>query len=248
LYIGKYEEEFAPFYQTFLKDIWTLLLKLPQDSRYDILVTSAILFMSSASTSVHYALFKEPGVLKTICEQIVIPNLKLRDIDIEMFEDNPIEYVRRDIEGSDSDTRRRSAIELIKGLRKYFEAETTQICAAYIDGMLQQYTADPKSNWWTKDIAIYLVTALAVKGSTVAKGITEVSELVPIVNFFATQILGELQNENPPAMVLKADALKFSSTFRQQIPKEAYTVLFPLFIKSLTGKTSYVVQTYAANS
>ena len=37
-----------------------------------------------------------------------------------MFEMNWIEYVRRDTEGSDSDTRRRAASELVKSLTDRF--------------------------------------------------------------------------------------------------------------------------------
>jgi len=32
--------------------------------------------------------------------------------DEELFEDDPLDYIRRDLEGSDSDTRRRSALTL----------------------------------------------------------------------------------------------------------------------------------------
>jgi hypothetical protein len=59
------------------------------------------------------------------------------EVDVELFEDNPTEYIRRDIEGSDLDTRRRAATELVKSLRKYYEKECTDICAAYITTMLQ---------------------------------------------------------------------------------------------------------------
>ncbi len=41
----------------------------------------------------------------------------------EMFDMNWIEYVRRDTEGSDSDTRRRAASELVKSLTERFPAE-----------------------------------------------------------------------------------------------------------------------------
>ena len=37
-------------------------------------------------------------------------------------EDNAEEYIRRDIEGSDVDTRRRAACDLVKALSKSFEA------------------------------------------------------------------------------------------------------------------------------
>ena len=32
--------------------------------------------------------------------------MEMRDCDVELFEDNPEEFIRRDLEGSDVDTRR----------------------------------------------------------------------------------------------------------------------------------------------
>eukprot|EP01114_Cavostelium_apophysatum_P013267 TRINITY_DN3173_c0_g1_i1.p1 TRINITY_DN3173_c0_g1~~TRINITY_DN3173_c0_g1_i1.p1 ORF type:complete len:974 (+),score=292.68 TRINITY_DN3173_c0_g1_i1:302-3223(+) len=246
LYIGRYEEEFLPFLQTFVQDIWGLLIKLSLEAKYDVLATSAIGFLASVSSSVHHTLFKEPETLTLILEKIVVPNLKLREVDLEQFEDNPVEYIRRDIEGSDMDTRRRAATELVKGLRKFYDVQTTQICASYISTHIQQYQTNPKDNWLAKDVAIYLITAVAVRGATAQGGTTSVNNLVPIMDFFQTQIVPELQTERPISDVLKADALKFVSTFRSQIPKEAHAVLFTLLINNL-GAKNYVVHTYAAH-
>ena len=58
-----------------------------------------------------------------VCEHIVIPNIRLRDDMEEMFEMNWLEYVRRDTEGSDNDTRRRAATDLVKALTARFEAQ-----------------------------------------------------------------------------------------------------------------------------
>lgn len=49
-----------------------------------------------------------------------------------MFEDNPEEYIRRDIEGSDVDTRRRAACDLVKALSKEFEQITMSSFGLYI--------------------------------------------------------------------------------------------------------------------
>ena len=46
---------------------------------------------------------------------------------MELFEDNPEEYIRRDLEGSDVDTRRRAACDLVKGLSRFFEPQITTI-------------------------------------------------------------------------------------------------------------------------
>ena len=58
-----------------------------------------------------------------MCENIVIPNIRIRADQEEMFEMNWVEYVRRDTEGSDSDTRRRAATELVRALTERFPTE-----------------------------------------------------------------------------------------------------------------------------
>lgn len=52
--------------------------------------------------------------------------------DEELFEDNPEEYIRRDIEGSDVDTRRRAACDLVKVLSKEFEQVTMTSFGLYV--------------------------------------------------------------------------------------------------------------------
>ncbi len=54
---------------------------------------------------------------------------------------NPVEYIRRDSEGSDSDTRRRAAADLVKALVDKFPAEVTQFCTGYV-----QVRAPPRSS------------------------------------------------------------------------------------------------------
>lgn len=193
----------------------------------------------------HYELFKDANTLKSICEKIVIPNMEFRDSDEEIFEDNPTEYIRRDIEGSDSNTRRRSACELVKGLRKHYEVQVTQIFSAYIGAMLevafpphlsrpasckmgsslitQQYAQNMKENWKSKDAAIYLVTALTVTSSTAGKGTIRTNPCVDIPSFFASHILPELQGKMSDSLVLKADSLKFVTSFRSQVRTCCFT-------------------------
>jgi len=182
LYTSKYEEEFTPYFITFLHDIWSLLERTNLQPRYDSLAVSAMQFLSTLASGVQHTQFKESGTLRTICEKIVIPNLQLRDVELENFADNPVEYIRRDIEGGgDNDTRRNASTQLIKSLRKYFEVETTQICQAYITELLKTYTANPQKNWLSKDVSIYLVTALAVRSTLASQGATNVNELVPVM-------------------------------------------------------------------
>jgi exportin-2 (importin alpha re-exporter) len=54
----------------------------------------------------HKQLFANATAMQQICEKVIIPQLKLRESDLELFNDG-LEYLRRDMEGSDVDTRRR---------------------------------------------------------------------------------------------------------------------------------------------
>lgn len=84
----------------------------------------------------------------------------------------------------------------------------------------QEYYADPLAAWKAKDCATYLVSALAVKGTTQAMGATKTNELINVVDFFSQHIVKDLEGPCPSA-ILTADALRYATTFRSQLPKEA---------------------------
>ena len=96
----------------------------------------------------------------------MIPNLFLRDVDIETFEDNPEEYIRKDIERSDVDTRRRAASDLVQALSTQFEKQVVAIFSSYVSALLQEFSANPQKNWRQKDVVLFLVTTLASRAQT----------------------------------------------------------------------------------
>ncbi len=63
-------------------------------------------------------------------------SLFLSAADEESFEDNPEEYIRRDMEGSDIDTRRRAACDLVRALSKSFEGPVISNFSQYVQAML----------------------------------------------------------------------------------------------------------------
>ena len=64
---------------------------------------------------------------------------------------------------------------------------------------------------------IYLIMALTVRGKSDAKGVVATNELVSIGDFFTGHVVPELQAPiGAGSNVLKADALKFLTTFRSQ--------------------------------
>ncbi|XP_071964073.1 exportin-2-like [Antedon mediterranea] len=249
LYAQKYDEEFQPFLPDFVTAIWNLLVTTNEQVKYDLLVSKAIQFLASVAERPHYKnLFESQDVLTGICEKVIISNMNFRPADEELFEDNPDEYIRRDIEGSDIDTRRRSACDLVGSLCKFFEEAVITIFSGYVQLMLQEYAKNPAANWKSKDMAIYLVTSLASKSKTAKHGTTETRQLVNIADFFNVNIAPDLVSPNiDDVPVLKADAIKYLMTFRSVLPPEIMKTYVPRLITFLTAQ-SPVVNTYAAHA
>uniref|UniRef100_A0A8C0WJE0 Exportin-2 n=1 Tax=Castor canadensis TaxID=51338 RepID=A0A8C0WJE0_CASCN len=241
-------EFFEDNMETWMNNFHTLLTldnKLLQTD----LVSNAIQFLASVCERPHYKnLFEDQNTLTSICEKVIVPNMEFRAADEEAFEDNSEEYIRRDLEGSDIDTRRRAACDLVRGLCKFFEGPVTGIFSGYVNSMLQEYVKNPSVNWKHKDAAIYLVTSLASKAQTQKHGITQANELVNLTEFFVNHILPDLKSANVNEFpVLKADGIKYIMIFRNQVPKEHLLVSIPLLISHLQAE-SIVVHTYAAHA
>uniref|UniRef100_A0A8C2LKK2 Exportin-2 n=1 Tax=Cricetulus griseus TaxID=10029 RepID=A0A8C2LKK2_CRIGR len=241
-------EFFEDNMETWMNNFHTLLTldnKLLQTD----LVSNAIQFLASVCERPHYKnLFEDQNTLTSICEKVIVPNMEFRAADEEAFEDNSEEYIRRDLEGSDIDTRRRAACDLVRGLCKFFEGPVTGIFSGYVNSMLQEYAKNPAVNWKHKDAAIYLVTSLASKAQTQKHGITQANELVNLTEFFVNHILPDLKSNNVNEFpVLKADGIKYIMIFRNQVPKEHLLVSIPLLISHLQAE-SIVVHTYAAHA
>jgi exportin-2 (importin alpha re-exporter) len=257
LYAEKYGKEFHPHLRRFVQATFHVLVlgsKAPQP-RYDELVTTGMRFIAAAVVPpANVELFGQSDTLRNICELIVIPNLALRISDKECFEDNPLEYLRRDIESSDADTRRRVACELVEKLCRNYDNEITSYCFQYLSHLLQKYASNPQMEWVAKDAAITLFLAVMIRTQTQRDGATKVKDPNLVVEFLKLQIFPELINSpmgNEPnigADILKADAVKFIATFRRFIPKmDVLSSVLPLLVQCLDSR-SIVVYTYAAEA
>ncbi|CAK9060214.1 unnamed protein product [Durusdinium trenchii] len=248
LYAEKYQEEFMPFLLPCVKEVWTLLVGLDQQEKNDQLVAKGIHFLSStAATQWPQSPFEDPNVLSGICEKVVFPNVLLRDSDVELFEENPLEYVRRDMEAADQETRRRSSMDLVKAMGKVNEAKVTEILIGYVKALMEkasQAAAGQAERY--KDACIFLCIAMAVREQTHREGVTATNQNVNVLDFFSSLVVPELTSE-PLAQrpVLRASCLKFVTVFRNQLPREQISQLLPAICKHITAESA-VVHTYAA--
>ncbi|XP_075474708.1 exportin-2-like [Primulina tabacum] len=244
LYMEKEEDLFQKYLSGFAEAVWGLLVATSNSSSRERLTVTAIKFLTTVSTSVHHTLFGRDDILQQICQSIVIPNVMLRDEDEELFEMNYVEYIRRDMEGSDLGTRRRIACELLKGIASNYKEKVTEKVSEQVQSLLASFAQNPASNWKHKDCAIYLVVSLATKK---AGGTSVSTDLVDIQSFFGSVIVPELQSQEVDGFpMLKAGALKFFTMFRFQISKHVALALLPDVVRFL-GSESNVVHSYASS-
>lgn len=155
LYADKDEEPFLPYLPNFTTLVWNLLMNVSNKTKHDALAVGSIRFLASLlAKSMHRNLFQEQSILEQIVVKIVIPNLYFRESDEERFEDDPREYIVTEVEGSDSETRRKCSQDLLRAMCRQFELETTAICGGHVATMLNDYAKDPNGQWRAKDAAV----------------------------------------------------------------------------------------------
>jgi exportin-2 (importin alpha re-exporter) len=243
LYTGKYDEDFNAYTKRFITSVWNLLPATGPQRKYDLLVSKALNFLTTvASVPGHAQVFNNEQTLGEIVEKVILPNVALRDSDMEMFEDEPIEFIRRDLEGADTDSRRRAATDFLRKLLENFEMQVTQVVLKYID----HYINEGKSDWKAKDTAVYLFLAIAAKGTvTAAQGVKTVNQYVDVVDFFEKNVASDLVAGAGVEPIAKVDAIKFLHNFRSILTKAQWSVAFPPLIQNMASD-NYVVYTYAA--
>ncbi|RKF55093.1 Importin alpha re-exporter [Golovinomyces cichoracearum] len=247
LYLQKYEDAFGALCQPFITSTWSLLTTIGPETKFDILVSKALHFLTAVSSlEKHAQNFNNEEILSQIVEKVILPNVSLRQSDIEQFEDEPIEYIRRDFEGLDADTRRRAATEFLQRLLQKFPGLVTNVVKRYISHYLDQFNRNSNVEWKSKDTAVYLFSSIATTDVITANyGVKKTNELVDVVEFFQSNIANDLVASSGVEPILKVDAIKFLHTFRSQLTKDQWTAAFPPLVKNLASSNN-IVYTYAA--
>lgn len=247
LYVQKYEDAFGPYVHIFTTSTWNFLTAAGMETKYDIVVSKALQFLTAVTRiSAHAQSFNDDANMGQVIERVVLPNLTLRESDMELFEDEPIEFIRRDLEGSDSDTRRRAATDFLRGLMLQFEKLVSDVVYKYINHYLTEYAANPQTNWKSKDTAVYLFASIAAKGTiTSREGVKTINPNVNVIEFFQNNIANDLISEGAVEPILKVDSIKYLYTFRSQMSRSQWQDAFPLLVRHLASP-NYVVYSYAA--
>lgn len=239
LHVTRYAEEFDPLIPNFITSVWELInVYVTQQPKFDLLAVNALAFLTSITKIVKYqTYFNNEQAINEIIEKIILPNIAFREVDEETFEDEPISFVRSDLEGSDFDSRRKSSTDFLRELKDVNTELLTSTVMSYVNRFLSH------DDWRNRDIAIYLFTSLAAKGSVTNIGVTSTNMLVDVVKFFTDNIASYLTGDATP--ILKVDAIKYIMTFRNQLTKDQLLTTLPLLVDHLKH-SNVVVYTYAA--
>ncbi|KAG6994024.1 carbon-nitrogen hydrolase [Physcia stellaris] len=247
LYVQKYDEDFASFVGQFIESSWNFLTTVGPETKYDIVVSKALHFLTSVTRiQKHAEVFKDENTTSQVIQKAILPNLVLRDSDAELFEDEPIEFIRRDLEGSDSETRRRAAADFLSQLVAQFDQLVATIVFRYIDHYQSDYKRDPKANWKSKDTAINLFISIAVKGTvTTSQGAITTYPFANIIDFFEKNIAHDFLSDAGVEPILKVGSIKYLYLFRSQISQQQWQSVFPILVEHLMSP-DYVVYSYSA--
>lgn len=254
LYATRYEEDFTQL-ADFVQAAWQVLTStVGREAKWDSVAAACLRLLSSvAKQERHRSLFAP--VLSLLCDKVIVPNVLLRECDLELFEDEPLEYVRRFVADSGASSlageeetsgRAAGAISLVRGLMEFNEAEVTTILQGYIADFLRCYREAPAAKWRDKNAAVILFGAIAIKGATSALGVTRINPLVRIEEFFLQNILPDLQPANAGLhALLKVDAMRFLADFRHHLAREHLAQALPSLQHHL-GSPRTVVHSAAA--
>ena len=98
----------------------------------------------------------------------------------------------------------------------HFEKSVTVIVTDYISHYLAEYAKNPQQNWRSKDTALFLFSAIAIKSSTTLGGVSSTNLLVDVCYFWTNNCHQEYA-EGTSHPVLQADYIRYIYVFRNQV-------------------------------
>jgi len=251
LYSSKYEEDFIML-PAFAEATWNVLTtKITPKFKDDKVASLCLGFLASIARQERHKNIFSP-ILSILCQQVIVPNMEIRESDLEKFEDEPIEFIRNESESGCEEshsTRSGASIVLIRNLMDFHEVNLTGILMEVVKQKLLAYDSNPSTNWPFKLIAIRLFSAIGSRGYAETYGVTKVNPLLNIHEFFERHIKPDFHQEPIAAItpLLKLEEMKFVINYRSQLTKIELSDILPRLLIFLEDK-NYIVHTFAALS
>lgn len=243
-FASKFDDDFEPYLNGFINKICDILRQIDDHPKFNSIAVRGLQFLSFTFTSAANAKYLNPDLLKELIENIAIRNIRHTKKDIELLEDSPIQYIHKDFDEVEGESKRFYSIELIKGLAKVFPDKVTILCKDLILNSFHQYAQT--NNWKLKDAALQMFIPLAAKTSSPIFGVTEINNNFDIKQFLETYVFPEIISDNINSLpIIKCTCLKLITLFRNYLGKNDIINLFPTLVRLLSSNV-VVIQTYAS--
>lgn len=113
--------------------------------------------------------------LTVLFEVLVIPNISLTQQDIDEYEDEPLTYLKNDLEESDAETRRRQCMKFVQALSKRYPAEINELISGFINHFVTEYEKDKQGQWQKKVALLNLIITASISCYTYQHGATDLT-------------------------------------------------------------------------
>jgi hypothetical protein len=169
-FLNRYEDDCQPHAGMCAQAIWTVLQDdraCSQQSRHDAMVTSALQVLESLMRNASLrSQFAADGVLANILQKTALPQLLTRASEVEMYENDPQQYIQLDFDGQQAGTRRRACLAVIQAMLGSFPHESRAMITNGVQGSVAQTPAQFAS----LRVTFALEVALNLRNGSLADG------------------------------------------------------------------------------
>eukprot|EP00834_Sanchytrium_tribonematis_P000006 NODE_2_length_91304_cov_0.692462.p6 type:complete len:822 gc:universal NODE_2_length_91304_cov_0.692462:64742-62277(-) len=256
--ISKYMDDIDKYLDGIIQSVWDLVLEysftVEESLNNSIMITSTRdVMMSKALQVVTLCIKLNKGIhifvgngnteeIDFMVNKVIVGNVLVRREDIELFEDEPLTYAQREIEGSDSISITKSTSELVKVLVESspISSSITQSCLRFVKEFLKLYNQNDPNSWKYKSTATRLICSVCIDPAAYAEVLS---------SFLTENIMPDLAATTTP--ILLADAIYFITHFRGLFQKDQlFNVMENLtnILKIQSENPNTVVCTFISNA
>jgi len=203
----------------FFNQVYTRLLDVQFGSpTVDILYSKYFRFFNIVILDPEYKkVIGTSKIIKEICDKVIMQNVELKQNAIDEFNENPGDYINRELIKNDSVSRRKACCDFLKNLSINFEETVVPFFLDLINQNMGQYNNQGGNNWKDCETAITIMIAISARNVTRKHGASSCPRFVVIENIFDTIFTNFVQNHKTTNKFVVAACLKFVCTFRSMI-------------------------------
>ncbi|KAK3135183.1 hypothetical protein QOZ80_5BG0415680 [Eleusine coracana subsp. coracana] len=111
------------------------------------LTVSALRFLTMVVERKKHSIFNNSDALKRVFSCIIVPNLLLRDEDVQLFKEDWVEYIKRDKDGNAGNTTQKAVWQLLYAHVNEANEQVLALVLALVQQMIDAYTGHSDKDW-----------------------------------------------------------------------------------------------------